>query len=81
MPRPSEQEVVAKALWVDGNNRIGHRPWEKVRLAYMAEAGHAVAALRANGFLIVHPESSAEDCEDPYVCCIHERPRSSRSPK
>lgn len=71
----SAQEVVAKALWVDGNNRIGHRPWATVRNAYMAEAGHAIAALRGNGFLVVHPESSKEDCDDPWVCCIHEAPK------
>lgn len=72
--RPSSQEVVAKALWADSNNRIGHRPWKQVRNAYMAEAGHALSALTANGFRVVHPASSAEDCEDPWVCCIHERP-------
>lgn len=49
----STQEIVAKALWADGNNRIGHRPWATVKNAYMAEAGHAIAALVGNGFVIV----------------------------
>lgn len=46
----SAQEIIAKALWADGNNRIGHRPWESVQNAYMAEAGHAITALRARSF-------------------------------
>lgn len=48
----SAQEVVAKALWAEGNNRIGHRPWEQVGNTYMAEAGKALAALRASGFTV-----------------------------
>ena len=58
--RVSAQEIVAKALWVDGNNRIGHRPWETVKDAYMAEAGHAIAALIANGYRIASPSSLEE---------------------
>lgn len=64
---PSTQEIVAKALWADGNNRIGHRPWETVKDAYMAEAGHAIAALVANGFRIVHPESMLADVAAVWI--------------
>jgi hypothetical protein len=52
----SRQEIVARALWEDGNNRIGMRAWETVKNAYMAEAGHAIAALTANGWSIVPTE-------------------------
>lgn len=41
-------------------------------------AEHVLGWLTAAGFLVVHPASSAEDCEDPYVCCIHPRPSTAR---
>lgn len=39
---------------------------------HLADA--VLAGLREDGFRVVHPAESAEDCEDPWVCCIHERP-------
>ena len=64
----SAQEVVAKALWKDGNDRIGHRPWATVRNAYMAEAGHAIAALVENGFVILQRSEAetptTDECEE-----------------
>ena len=69
----SAQEIVAKALWVDGNNRIGHRPWETVRDAYMAEAGHAIAALVANGFEVVDMRESVRSTES-----FHSTPSGER---
>ena len=35
-------------------------------------ATEALVALVAAGYRLVHPSRSAEDCEDPWVCCIHE---------
>lgn len=58
----SAQKVVAKALWAAGNERIGHRSWETVRDAYMAEAGRALSALAANGFVVV-PRDEQEAME------------------
>jgi hypothetical protein len=53
MAKVSVQQIIAKALWAEGNNRIGHRPWKQVGNIYMAEAGQVLAALSANGFTVV----------------------------
>lgn len=39
------------------------------------QAAIAVEALFAAGYKIVHPALSQDDCMDPWVCCIHERPK------
>lgn len=39
------------------------------------DAKAIVRALNDAGYRIVHPERSAEDCNDPWVCCIHEPPK------
>lgn len=68
----SAQEVVAKALWADGNSRIGHRPWAAVKNAYMAEAGHAIAALVANDFFLLGPdplEWTVDQYDRIYMAC------------
>ena len=41
-------------------------------------AEHVLGWLTAAGYLLVHPASSAEDCMDPWECCIHERPEEFR---
>lgn len=33
--------------------------------------------LRSVGYRVVNPAEMAEDCEDPWVCCIHEPPEDT----
>ncbi len=42
-----------------------------------AEYGYrkAIENLEAAGFRIIHPALMREDCADPWVCCIHDRPK------
>jgi hypothetical protein len=35
-----------------------------------------LARLRGAGFMVVHPASSSDDCDDPWTCCIHLPPGS-----
>ncbi len=36
---------------------------------------YIVLRLHDRGFRVVNPERSKDDCDDPWVCCIHERPK------
>lgn len=70
--------VIAAAL--GATTEVNGGELEPVTSIYRPE-GLAVLvdhALREAGFVVVNPAETAEDCEDPWVCCIHERPEAER---